>query len=283
MTWRHTVSPGALRDLGISMRSGREFSEHDNVAAPPVVIVSETLASTLWPGEDAIGKRMRWRADVAGSPLLTVIGVAADSKHRGRINDLLFPARDLYVPHAQRAERMIVAVVRATGDPAAVVPSIRAAVRRLDPDLPLFNVSTMADHMAEEEAETRFAAVLMTAYGAAALLLAAIGIYGVLSYHVTLRAREMAVRLALGATRPAVVRLVIADGMRPAVAGVAIGLAAALAVTRYIESLLFGVDPRNPATFVLVAAVLSTVALLATLLPARRATRVEPIEALRAE
>jgi putative ABC transport system permease protein len=283
MTWRHTVSPGALRAIGIPLLRGREFAEHDTMNAPRVAVVSETLARTLWPGEEAVGKRLRWRADIADSPLLTVVGVAADAKHRGRINDLLFPARDVYVPHAQRAERMVVAVVRASQDPASVVPAIRAAVRRIDPELPLFNVTMMTEHLTEEEAETRFAAVLMSAYGGIALLLAAIGIYGVVSYHVTLRTREVAVRLALGATRSEVLRLIVGEGMRPALAGIAIGLVAAFGLTHYLASLLFRVEPRDPVTFATVALVLTIVALAATWIPGRRATRIEPAQALRAE
>jgi putative ABC transport system permease protein len=283
MTWRHTVNAGALHDLGIPLVRGRDFTDHDTAAAPAVAIVSTTLANTLWPGEDAVGKRLKWRTDLADSPLLTVVGVAADAKHRGRLNDLLYPARDVYVPYTQRADRMVVAVVRTAQDPEAIVPAIRTAVRRIDPELPLFNITTMAQHLAEEEAETRFAAVLMTTYGTVALLLAAIGIYGVLSYHVTLRRREMAIRMALGSTRSEVRRLIVADGMRPALFGIGIGVTAAIAMSRYISSLLFGIQPRDPGTFAAVAGALATVALIATLLPARRATNVEPAEALRAE
>jgi putative ABC transport system permease protein len=153
----------------------------------------------------------------------------------------------------------------------------------MDPDLPLFNVTTMAEQLNAEEAETRFAAVLMTAYGVVALVLAAIGIYGVLSYQVTLRTREMAVRLALGASPADVVRMVIGDGMRPALLGVGLGLALAFGLTRYLGSILYRVQPRDPATFALVAGVLAAVAFAATIVPARRATRVEPLAALRAE
>jgi putative ABC transport system permease protein len=283
MAWRHTVNPGALRDIGIPLLRGRDFTAFDNANTSPVVIVSDTLARTLWPGDDAVGKRLKWRTDVASSPLLTVVGVAADAKHRGRLNDLLYPARDVYLPHAQRADRMIVAVVRAATEPESVVRSVRAAVAGLDPQLPLFNVTTMAEQMAEEEAETRFAAVLMTTFGAVAMLLAAVGIYGVLSYHVTQRTREMAVRLALGASRGSVLQMVVADSMRPVGFGIAVGLAAAAAVTRYLASLLYQVRPRDPATFAWVAAILGAIALAATLLPAMRATRVSPIEALREE
>lgn len=283
MTWRHTVSPDALRAIGIPLLRGREFSERDTTATPLVAIVSETLATSLWPGEDALGKRMRWNVENPNSALLTVVGVAADAKHRGRVHDLLYPARDVYVPHAQRAERMIVAVVRASRDPSTVVEPVRAAIARLDPDLPVFNVTTMREQLSEEEAETRFAAVLMTTYGAFALLLAAIGIYGVLSYHVTLRTREIAVRMALGATRAGVQRMVVLDGMLPALAGIAVGLAGAAALTRLLAGILFRVQPRDPRTFAAVAVILGLVALAATVLPARRATSVEPLEALRAE
>ncbi len=283
MTWRHTVNPGALGDLGIPLLRGRDFTPFDTASTPRVAIVSETLARALWPGQDPIGKRMKWRTDVPESPLIEIVGVARDAKHRGRIRDALYPPRDVYLPHAQRLDRMIVAVVRAAGDAAAIVPSVRSAVADLDPELPLFNVSTMSEQMAEEEAETRFAAALMSAYGVTALLLAAIGIYGVLSYRVTLRTREMAVRVALGASRIAVIRLVVADGMKPATVGVCVGVAGAAAVTRCLSSLLFRVQPRDPTTFAAVAAILAAVALASTLVPALRATRVEPMEALRAE
>jgi ABC-type antimicrobial peptide transport system permease subunit len=147
----------------------------------------------------------------------------------------------------------------------------------------VFNVMTMNEQLAEEEAETRFAAILLTTYGAAALLLAAIGIYGVLSYQVTLRTREIAVRMALGATRAEVHRMIVADGMLPAAAGIGVGLAGAAAVTRLLTGILFHVQPRDPRTFATVALILGLVALAATILPARRATSVEPLEALRAE
>jgi putative ABC transport system permease protein len=253
------------------------------MATPLVAIVSDTLAKSLWPGENPLGKRLRWNVENPGSALLTVVGVAADARHRGRVHDLLYPARDVYVPHAQRAERMIVAVVRASRDPSAIVDPVRAAVGRLDPDLPVFNVKTMTEQLGEEEAETRFAAILLTTYGALALLLAAIGIYGVLSYHVTLRTREIAVRMALGATRGDVHRMVVRDGMWPAVTGIVVGLAGAAALTRLLTGILFGVQPRDPRTFAEVAIMLGLVALAATVLPARRATSVEPLEALRSE
>jgi putative ABC transport system permease protein len=283
MTWRHSISPGALAGIGIPLRRGREFTARDAAATPLVAIVSETLARSLWPGGEPLGKRLRWDVENPNSALLTVVGVAADAKQRGRLQDLLFPARDLYVPHAQRAERMIVAVVRASQDPSAIVEPVRAAVARLDPDLPVFNVRTLRQQMSEEEGETRFAAVLMTTYGGVALLLAAIGIYGVLSYHVTLRTREIAVRMALGATRGEVQRMVVRDGMAPALTGIGVGLAGAAALTRLLSGILFGVQPRDPGTFASVATVLGLVALAATILPARRATAVEPLEALRAE
>jgi predicted permease len=283
MTWRHSISPGALAAIGIPLLRGREFTERDTNAVPLVAVVSDTLARSLWPGQDALGKRLRWNIEDPNSALVTVVGVAADARQRGRVHDLLFPARDLYVPHAQRAERMIVAVVRASQDPSAIVDPVRAAVGRLDPDLPVFNVKTLREQMSEEEGETRFAALLMTTYGTVALLLAAIGIYGVLSYHVTLRTREIAVRMALGATRAEVQRMVVRDGMVPALTGIAVGLAGAAALTRLLSGILFRIQPRDPKTFALVALILGSVALAATILPALRATTVEPLQALRAE
>lgn len=283
MTWRHTITPGALAALRIPLVAGREFTTADTAATQPVVIVSETIAKTLWPGEQAIGRRMRWRTDVPDAPLLTVVGVAADASHRGRLNSLLYAPRDVYVPLAQRPDRLIVAVVRAQGDPAAVVPAIRARVRALDPGLPLFDVATMDQHRAEEEAETRFAATLMTTYGALALTLAAVGISGVLGYHVTLRRREMAVRMALGASRLHVIRGVVVEGLKPTVAGILLGVAGAAALSRFMSSLLFEVEPRDPATFAAVSGLLALTALLATLVPARAATRADPMETLRTD
>jgi predicted permease len=283
MTWRHTISAGALTALGIPILSGREFDRHDAHDRPPVVVVSETLARTLWPGEDPIGKRLRWRTDVQDSPLLTVVGVAADVKHRGRLDNLLYPARDVYVPQTQRVDRSIVAVVRASADPTAAVAAVRATVQRLDPDLPLFNIQTMAQHLAGEEAETRFGALLMSTYAGLALLLAALGIYGVLSYHVSLRARELAVRMALGARRLDVLRMVVLDGMRPASLGIGLGLAGALVLGTFLRSLLFEVESNDPSVFVSVALILGGVALAAALLPAASATRAEPVRALRGD
>ena len=283
MTWRHTITPGALGALGIPLRAGREFERQDTHDRPGVVIVSETVARTLWPGEEPIGRRLRWRTDLPDSPLLTVVGVAADVKHRGRLNNLLYPARDVYVPHTQRVDRSIVAVVRAAADPTIAVAAVRATIGRLDADLPLFNVRTMAQHLAEEEAETRFGALLMSTYAALALMLAAMGIYGVLSYHVSLRARELAVRMALGARRLDLLRMVVLDGMRPASLGIGLGLSGALVLGKFLRSLLFEVEPNDLSVFVSVAVILSGVALAAALLPAAGATRAEPVHALRAD
>lgn len=281
MTWRHTVTPGVLAKIGTPLLRGRDIAASDTSATTPVVVVSETLAGILWPGEDPLGKRMKWRTDLPDSPLLTVIGVAADAKHRGRLASLEHADRDVYVPHAQRADRQIVALVRATGDAAALTASVRAAVRRLDPALPVYNVAPMSTWLAEEESETRFAATLMAAYSAAALGLAAIGIYGVLSYSVAMRRRELALRVALGAERAALLRSVLASGLRPVLAGIAAGIGIALVATRLMESLLYGVDPRDPLALGVVAALLLGVACAAAIVPARRATSVDPMLTLR--
>ena len=283
MTWRHTITPGALKALEIPLVAGREFTTADTADTQPVVVVSETIARTLWPGEDPLGKQLRWRRDLADSPVLTVVGVAADASHRGRLNAMVYADRDVYVPHAQRPDRLMVAVIRAQGDPITIVPSIRQRVRALDPDLPLFEIATMNQHMAQEEAETRFAAMLLTTYGALALALSAIGVYGVLGYHVAIRRRELAVRLALGASRGRLLREVVAEGMKPALAGILVGLAGAIALSRFIASLLYEVQPRDPVTLATVAAALVLTTLLATLLPARSATRADPMETLRAD
>lgn len=281
MTWRHTVTPGALAKIGTPLLRGRDIAASDTGDSTPVVVVSATLAGILWPGEDPIGKRMKWRTDLPDSPLLTVIGVAADARHRGRLASLEHADRDVYVPHAQRADRQIVAVIRASGDPAALTAPVRAVVRGLDPALPVYNVSPMSAWLAEEETETRFAATLMTAYSAAALGLAAIGIYGVLSYSVAMRRRELALRVALGAERAALLRSVLASGLRPVLAGIAAGVGLALLATRLMESLLYGVDPRDPRALGVVAALLLGVAGAAAIVPARRATSVDPMLTLR--
>lgn len=281
MAWRHTVTPGALPAAGIPLLRGRDFTPADTRDTTRVAIVSETLAGILWPGEDPIGKRLKWRTDVPNAPLLTVVGLAADAKHRGRLASREHSSRDVYIAHAQMADRMIVALVRAAGDPAALAGAVRAAVRRADASLPLYNLSTMSTLLAEEEAETRFAALLMTTYGAIALLLAAIGIYGVLSYSVSLRRRELALRAALGAGRRDLLTASLGESLRPVVLGMVAGIAAALVAMRYMESLLFGVEPGDPAALAAVAAVLLVVAVLAAVVPARRAGGADPIIALR--
>ena len=281
MAWRHTITPGALRASGIPLRRGREFTADDRLDTTRVVVVSETLADILWPGEDPIGKRIKWRTDRIDSPLLTVVGLAADAKHRGRLAGREHSARDLYVAHAQMADRSLVALVRARNDPATLVSAVRDVVRRLDPGLPLFNISTLDGWLAEEEAETRFAALLISAFGLAALALAAIGIYGVLNYSVSLRQRELAVRIALGAARRDIVRTTLTESLRPVAIGVIIGAPAALLMARWMQSLLFGVEPTDPLAVTVAALILVGVAIAASLLPARRASRQDPIAALR--
>lgn len=288
--FRHSVSPGALGNLGIALLGGRDVNRFDTAPSPAVVIVSRSVANQLWPGQDAIGKTLR-REDPS-LPLLTVVGVAADARHRQRysLDDIaadwplggLGPQRDVYMPYAQRSNPDVTVAVRIQPG-APVTEPLAAAIASLDPDLPLADVRLLDDRLAEQNRAPGGIALLMGAYALLALFLAALGIYGVLSQSVSGRTQEIGTRVALGARRRDILAMVVGEGLRLVGVGVAAGLVGAWWLTRLMSNLLYGVDAKDPVTFVAVVPVLLAVALVACLLPARRAVRLDPIQALRCE
>src|SRR5215831_8884139 len=273
----YRVSPDYFRALSIPLLKGRFFSEQDDENHPPVALINETMARKLWPGEEPIGKRM---GRGPGNTVRTVIGVVGDVYQYGLDSE---KTMQLYVPHAENAGGNMTLVVRSSIDPLRLLPAIRLEVRAVDKDQPVYAVATMEQILADSMARQRFSMTLLAVFAAGALLLAAIGIYGVLAYAVMQRRHEFGIRLALGAQPRDVLRLVLRDGLVLVVIGMATGLAGAFAATRAMTSLLFGVVAADPLTLSGVALVLSGVALFACYVPARRATKVNPLVALRYE
>jgi putative ABC transport system permease protein len=277
---RHTISSGYIATMGIPLLRGRNFSDADNETAPDVALVNSTLARRFFTDGDPIGKRFLWGQPGKDEKWITIVGVVADTRLYGLDN----PARlEVYSPYRQRPSADMSLVVRSAVDPASLTSSIRAAVAAIDKDQPLFDIHTMQQLVDDSISTRRLTLVLLGIFSALAVILAAIGIYGVMAYSVALRTQEIGIRMALGAQQKDVLRLVLGQGARIAFFGVAIGLATAAALARLLSSLLFSVSASDPFTFATVAALLVAVALLACYIPARRALRVDPIIALRYE
>jgi predicted permease len=273
------VGAGYFQTMRTALARGRGFEASDGPGAPGVVIVNEAFVRRYWPDRDGLGERLVV-GDRSGDVELQVVGVARDGKYTSLGED---PTPFVFYPHRQlhRAEMQV--VVRAAGDPAALVPAVRRELGALDASLPVYEVKTLAAHLGTALFPARAAATLVGLTGAMALLLAAIGLYGVLSYAVSLRTREIGIRVALGARRADVTALVVGRGLRLAATGVAIGLALCLGVTRFLSFLLYGTSPLDPFTFASISALLLAVALLAAWEPARRALRIDPAACLREE
>jgi predicted permease len=266
--------------LQIPLVEGRLFTEHDTKAGQPVILVDSYMAAQLWPGESAVGKRVRSGGAGSTSPWLTVVGVVGRVKQYTLDSDSRIA---MYFPHAQFSARSMNVVVRTAGDPAAAAPAVRAALREVDPDLPLYRLRTMEARVGESLARRRFAMSLLTVFAALALGLAIVGVYGVMAYLVSQGRREIGIRLALGASPRAILGLVMRRGLTLALAGVALGLLGSAALTRFMEGLLFGIRPRDPLTFLVIPAILGLVTLAAVYAPARRASRTDPLLTLRSE
>jgi putative ABC transport system permease protein len=274
----NVVSPGYFATTGIGLIKGRDFDERDRADANKVIIINSTQADRMFGEDDPLGKRIRsWRDE---NQLREIVGVVTDVRYYGRDDDL----RGLvYVPHAQDTWRSMALTVRAHADPASLGTAIRGQIAAIDKDLAIANLETMTTILNRSVAPRRALMVLLAAFGVIAALLAVVGIYGVLSYTVAGRAQEIGVRIALGARSSDVLRLVIGQGLKLTVAGVAIGAGAAFGVTRFMSSVLYGVSATDVVTFIAVSLLLTGVALVACFVPARRATKVDPIEALRYE
>ena len=274
-----SITSNYFAAIGTPMLRGRTFDEHDDAKSPPVAIIDETVAKRYWPGEDPINRRIRFGTDTT-NPWMTIVGVTRNTKHMS-----LDAPTDyyVYVPVAQATPWRTYLVVRTSGEPLRLAAPVRRVLAAIDPVLPMAETHTMEQAVASSLGTKRVTNVLLTGFALVAVLLAAIGIYGVMSLSVAGRRHEFGVRLALGAAPGDVLRLVIRQGMTLAVAGLAIGIVVALWATRFLSALLFGVAPIDAATFLGVTAVLGAVALLACYLPARRATRADPVGALRQE
>jgi predicted permease len=279
------VSPGYFDTMGLRLVAGRDFTDDDGMAAPGVIIINESLAQKIWPGEDPLGRRV-----TLGDPLepvwLTVVGVTRDAA-RGK---WAAPSdQEMYLPllqtrsHLEGPFTFMTFVARTTGDPSATAPFLRTAIWEVDASVAVSELQTMNEVVAHATASPRFYLLLLASFAAAALALAAVGIYGVMSYSVARRRGEIGIRMALGARPADVLRLVMGEAVGVAAAGAAAGLVAALALTRLMSGLLYGVAATDPATFAAVCGVLGLVALLATYIPARRAVRTDPLTALRTE
>jgi putative ABC transport system permease protein len=264
------VTPGYLEAMGIPLVAGRDFRSGDVRAAPPVVMVSESLAREQWPGQDPIGRRLRIGRN-ASDPWMTVVGLVGDIRHRGPASP---PRREIYQPFTQNSFSMMAFVVRTAGDPDALGPSLRQAITRLDPAQPISRVSTMESHVARALSRPQFMSTLVAAFGGLALLLSVVGTYGLMSYTVVQRTREIAIRAALGAQRLDVLRLVLGKALRLSGAGIVFGVFAAWALTGVLAGHLFGVAAADPVTYALVVLLLFTAALIAGTVPAARAARI---------
>ncbi|MFL6207315.1 MAG: ABC transporter permease [Pyrinomonadaceae bacterium] len=278
VTLASSVALNYFQTLSIPLLRGRDFDAHDAEGAPGVVIINETFAKRYFPNQDPLGQRV----SLSGTqgPWLEVVGLARDSKY---ITLGETPAPFAYQPLAQRHESGMSLLVRTSGDPASYLPAVRGAVHGVERNLPLTNARTMPDMLSTSLFPARMGAVLLGVFGLLALLLAAVGLYGVMSYSVSRRTREIGIRMALGAQRADVLRLVLRESMTLVAAGMLLGMIAAFAATRLLAGFLYGVSPTDPAAFIGIAVLLAVVALVASLVPARRAAKVDPMVAFRYE
>jgi len=281
------ILPGYFATMGIPLLRGRDLTAADGLDAEPVAVVSEYFADRHWPGEDALGRRFALRGGSGEPRWMRVVGIARNAAQEDWLEER---REEMYLPMLQSREHLtspashyayMTLVVRTTGDPELLVPSIREAIWRVEPGVPLSDVQTMASVVARETAGPRFYMVVLSAFGIAAIVLAAVGVYGVMSVSVAERRREFGIRLALGARPTRIVRLVVGEGLRLAIGGTVAGLAGALLGAGAMSSLVHGIAPTDPATLAGVSALLVVVALLACYLPARRATRADALAALR--
>jgi putative ABC transport system permease protein len=276
------VTPGYFEAMGLELVRGRFLSDADREDSMPAVVINDTMAERYWPGQDAIGRQFMMGTD--DKPWLTIVGVVGTVRHNAVVEE---PRAEMYVAHAQlpahirSTPRGMTLVIKTDGNPLAIAGQVRETIRAIDRNLPVSDLRTMEDVTASALSQPRFVTFLLALFAVTALTLASIGIYGTISLLVAERTQEMGIRLALGADRRTILRLVLGQGMLLTAIGLAIGLAGAAALTRTLSGLVYGVGTLDPLTFVAVPALLSVVALLACFLPARRAASVDPITTLR--
>jgi putative ABC transport system permease protein len=284
MADKPSASPGYFRAMGIRLLRGRDFTERDNADAPGVVIISHSVAQRLWPNEDPIGTRISMDDHPKPEDWLTIVGVVDDVRQQGLTKK---PDPAVYRPYLQVKYpfflQHVTFVLRTTSDPVSLAPAMRAAFHEVDKDQPAQSIATMQELVAATTAEPRFQARLLGAFSLLALVLATLGIYGVLAYSVAQRTREIGIRMALGAETGDVIGMVLRRTAALAGAGILLGAGGALALTRVLARFLFEVKPTDPATFLTVAFGLAAVAMAAGFIPARRATRIDPAVSLRYE
>ena len=277
------VAPGYFRSMGITLRAGREFDQRDRIDSNPVVIVNETLARKFFPNENALGKHIAPQSNIGPgeAPMREIVGVVADVKFGGPETE---PFPESYVPHSQYGVRWLTLVVRTESPNSfALASSVRQVLSEIDKGVPFYNVQTLEQYRTACLARPRLASVLLGIFASIALLLTAIGLYGVIAYSVAQRRQEIGIRLALGAQKADVLKLVIGSGIKLAVAGVLAGFVAALGLTRLLANLLYGIQPIDAPTLSAVAILLAAISLLASWIPARRASQLDPIVTLRSE
>ena len=277
-----TVSPGYFNAMGIQLISGRDFDERDEMMANPVVIINEMLAKRYFANQNPLGKRINpsFGIDNRGVLMREIVGVVGNLKHSSLSAEI---QPEVYIAYKQNPRPTMMFVVRASNDPNSLIAAIREETRSLDSNLPIYNVRTFDQYISASVAQPRFNTLLLGVFAGVALILTIVGLYGVTSYSVTQRSHEIGVRMALGATSRDVLKLIIKQGMGLTLTGVALGLVGAFALTRVAESLLFGVTATDPFTFIAVSVLLIGVSLAACAVPARRATKVDPMVALRYE
>jgi predicted permease len=275
------VSGDYFQAMQIPLREGRFFNEQDTAANPRVALVDEYMARQLWPHQDPVGRRLHLGGvSDSTAPWITIVGVVGRVKQYTLDSDSRIA---FYLPQTQYITRDMNVVVRSVGDSASLAAAVKREILNLDGDLPLYNVVTMEQRVAESLARRRFSMLLLTLFASLALALAAIGTYGVMAYLVNQGTREIGIRIALGATPGRILSLVVSKGMTMALFGLALGLAGAFAFTRLMSKLLFGVQATDPATFAIISVMLIFIALLASYIPAQRAARVDPMVSLRYE
>jgi putative ABC transport system permease protein len=273
------ISERLFATLGTPLLGGRAFSRQDGPDAPPVAIVNETMARRLWPGGDPVGRRFKFGPPEAGGAWFSIVGVVGAMRRQGIETE---PIPQIFVPLTQRPSGNAILLVRtSTDDPLEMAGPVMAAVRQVERQVPLYGVTTLEDRLGSDLAERRFATSLLAGFSAVALLMAAIGIYGLIQYSVATRTHEIGIRMAVGARAGDIFRMVIGEGLRLSLTGLILGLLGALWLGRAGSSLLFGVTAADPVTFATVSLVLTVVAAALCYFPARRAMKVEPNVALR--